>query len=202
MNLPHLEPCEHELPPSEFGTLSQLMADTGHGDAPIVVMLTCWELGTAPDQVSFANPGEIMVAQSPGGLVPSVETHEPGSYLGTVLYGLNHSTVGHLIVCGHTECKTLGLLLEAESKKKKNPFHHLMENVKERFRVTYADRPARDWLSIVVQESVLQQLANLRSHTSVESRLRDGTLLMHGWIRDDDSSAIAAYNPTAGQFCD
>ncbi len=68
--------------------------------------------------------------------------------------------------------------------------------------MTYADRSAQDWLDIVVQESVLQQLANLRSHLSVESRIRDGTLLMHGWIRDDDTSAITAYDPTAGQFRD
>ena len=112
MNLPQLEPCPHDLPASEFGTLRQLIADTGHGDDPIIVMLTCWELGGAPDQISFAMPGEVMVAQNPGGLVPPVGMHEPGSSLDTVRYCLTRPTVRHIIVCGHTECKTLRLLLQ------------------------------------------------------------------------------------------
>ena len=73
MSLPRLEPCAHDLPADQFGSASQLLADIGRGDQPVAVMLTCWELGCAPDQVSHANPGEIMVVQNPGGLVPAAD---------------------------------------------------------------------------------------------------------------------------------
>ena len=75
-----------------------------------------------------------------------------------------------------------------------------MESVKDRFEEAYADRPARDWLGIVVQESVLQQLANLRSHDDIRERLEAGELLLYGWMRNDETSAITAYDPATGQF--
>ncbi len=202
MSLPHLEPCEHDLPVDEFGSASQVLAAIGQGDQPVAVMLTCWELGFAPDEVSHANPGEIMVVQNPGGLIPASEMKKVGAILGSVLYGLSCETVRHLIVCGHTECTTLRLLLEEETQGTTNPFGTLMQPVKERFQSTYADRPARDWLGIIVQEAILRQLASLRSHSYIQSRLRDGRLLLHGWLRNDETSAITAYDPVAGQFCD
>lgn len=55
---------------------------------------------------------------------------------------------------------------------------------------------------IIVQEAILQQLANLRSHADSQWRLRGGKLLLHGWLRDDETSAITAYDPVVGQFCD
>ena len=201
MKLPKLEPSQHDLPPSEFGTTWKLKADVGRGDEPTVVMLTCWELGGAPDDVSFlARPGEVMFAQNPGGLVPPVDRREPGSALDTILYALAHPTVRHLIVCGHSECKTLGLLLDDGSQNKSNPFRDLMESVKNRYREAYADRPADERLGLLVQESVLQQLANLRSHEEIRSRLEVGNLLLHGWVRDDESAAIHVYDAKTGQF--
>ncbi|MGI9428669.1 MAG: carbonic anhydrase [Bythopirellula sp.] len=201
MHLPPLELCQQNLPADEFGTTSQLLNEIGQGDDAVAVMLTCWELGFAPDRLSHANPGEIMVFQNPGGLVPSEDTNEPSSFLDSIFFGLASPKVRHLIVCGHSQCKTLQLIFAEEQGPKANPFHALMHRVRERFEATYNVRPARDWPCIVAQENILQQLANLRSHTSIPTRLREGTLLLHGWIRDDQSSAIAAYDPVAGQFC-
>lgn len=202
MHFPQLEPCGHDLPRDEFGSASQLLSVLGQGNDPVAVMLTCWELGGAPDQVSHANPGEIMVIQNAGGLVPVVDAKDEGGSLGSIIYGLSFPAVRHLIVCGHTECKTLGVLLPEAMQRTKNPFHERMQGVSIPFQTTYLDRPARDWIGIIVQEAILQQLANLRSHTYIRSLLQQGNLLMHGWIRDDQSSTITPYDPVAGQFCD
>jgi carbonic anhydrase len=202
MILPQLEPCEHDLPADEFGSSLQLLADFGQGVQPVAVMLTCWELGFAPDEVATASPGDIMIVQNPGGLVPAAETENGGSSLASVMYGLDHATVRHLIVCGHTNCGTLRLLLKEETRRTENPLGGLMRSVKERFQSTYDDRPARDWLAIIVQETILQQLANLRSHAEIQSRLRSGKLLLHGWVRVDETSVIKTYDPAVGQFCD
>lgn len=199
MNLPHLEQSPHDLPPDEFGTMWKLKADVGRVDNPVVVMLTCWELGGAPDQVSFlARPGEVMFAQNPGGLVPSQSTLESAA-LDTVLYALAHTTVRHLIVCGHTGCKTLELLLD-DTKERPTPFRGLMQSVKDRFPTAYAQRPSDEWLGLVVQESALQQLANLRSHEEIRTRLESGDLLLYEWVRDDESAAVHTYNAKTGRF--
>jgi carbonic anhydrase len=201
MTLPQLGPSEHILPSSEFGTTQQLLSEIGRGADPVAVMLTCWELGSAPDKVSSANPGEIVVVQNPGGLVSAQDSEDDGVSLGSVIYGLNQPTVRHLIVCGHTGCKTVGLLLEEDTSEITNPFRTYLKQVHTRLTPTYADRPADEWLGVLVQEVVLQQLANLRSDAYVESRLLRGEVSLHGWIRDDQTSCITSYDPASGQFC-
>lgn len=185
---------------AEFGTKSQVVADAGHRDQPIMIMLTCWELGGTPLELSFADPGAAMIAQNPGGLVAAVDTLQAEVSLETIRYALTRPTIRHLIVCGHTGCNTLRMLLEEDTKNAPNPFRDLIQSVKARVEATYADRSAGDWLGLVVQESVLQQLANLRSHADIRSRLEQGELLMHGWVRDDKTSTVSAYKPKSGQF--
>lgn len=197
MTLPRLKCSKYDFSPEEFGAKSQLLAEVGAGSEPIAVMLTCWELGCAPDQVSHANAGEVMVVQNPGGVVQA-----GGTSFESILYGLRLPTVRHLIVCGHTDCRTLGFLLTRDQRRRGTPSHKPMQRVRERFHVTYPDLPCQEWLGVVAQGSVLQQLALLKSHPCVGSQLRHHRLLLHGWMRDDQSSAIAAFDPVAGQFAD
>jgi len=200
MNLPKLEPHPHELPSAEFGTKVGLLSELGQSNEPIAVMVTCWELGGIPDQVSHASPGEIMVVQCPGGLVAAPDTESNKLDLHSVLYYLQQPSVRHLIVCGHSQCTTLAVLLDDETKSTMDAYRHLIEDVLRRFQSTYIKRPESDWLQIIAQESVLQQLANLRSHKQIQSRLDAGSLFLHGWIREDQTSAIAAFDTNSGQY--
>jgi carbonic anhydrase len=202
MKLPLLEPYKHVLPPDEFGTRSQLLAELGRGCEPIAVMLTCWELGWVPDQVSRVNSGEFFIVQNPGGLLPAADMDDDETYLPSILLGLDMPMVRHLVVCGHTQCKTLGVAYKDRAEFKANPFVELMQGLFDRLDAAYSDRLAQDWLDIVVQENILQQLTNLRSYEHIQTRLRQGHLFLHGWIRDDETSSITAYNPVVGQFCD
>lgn len=199
MNLPLLAPSVHEFADEEFGTKSKLLAEFGRGDDPIAVVLTCWELAGAPDQLSRAGSGEIMVVQNPGGLVPAAEKPmDDSGALNSVMYALSCPSVRHVIACGHTDCATLKLI--ARQQRQENPFQNPIQAVATRLNATYADRPEEEWLGILVQEVILLQLANLRSHAEIEGRLQQGNLHLHGWIRDDRSSVISAYDPESGQF--
>ena len=60
-----------QLASEDFGNTSGLIAAFREGVAPAAVMLTCWDLCDAPDQVSHAAPGQVLVVQNPGGLVPA-----------------------------------------------------------------------------------------------------------------------------------
>jgi carbonic anhydrase len=202
MKLPALEPSQHDLPPEEFGTMEQLLGDIGHSDQPVAVMLTCWELGSTPDQVSHALPGEIMVVQNLGGVLRGADMPEDGMTLASVAYALAYPNVRHIIVCGHTECKTLRLLVTTPSKGERESSRKLLEPVRKRMTSVYKNRPTKDWLRIIAQENVLQQLANLRSHAEILSRLSDGSLILHGWLRDDQMSTISAFDPSKGQFAE
>jgi carbonic anhydrase len=198
MGLPKLEPHLHDLPPEVFGSKTGFLAQLGQSAAPIATMVTCWELASIPQQVSHAEPGEIMVIQNLGGLVAAVGAEASTS--DSTLYYLQHPTINHLIVCGHSQCRTLAALLCNNIESTSDAFRLIREYVSRRFEECYMDRPRHEWLGIIAQESVIQQLVNLCGHAIIRTRLRNGSLHLHGWMRDDETSAVSAFDPTLGQF--
>jgi carbonic anhydrase len=55
-------------------------------------------------------------------------------------------------------------------------------------------------LEALIEENVLAQLDNLRTHPCVASRLKSGTLSLHGWIFDIETGRIRSYDPERKQF--
>ncbi len=200
MKLPQLEPLLLDLPSGAFGSKADLLAKLGRSNEPLAAMVTCWELGCIPNQLSHAKQGEIIVLQNPGGLVPAAGSAVSETELQSILYYLHQPTVQHLIVCGHTHCKTLTALLGNETKGMLDAYRQILEGVSHRFETLYANRPKFEWHQIIAQESVLHQLANLCSHTVILTKLRAGTLFLHGWLRDDETSQVAVFDPVTGQF--
>jgi carbonic anhydrase len=60
------------------------------------------------------------------------------------------------------------------------------------------NKPER--LTAVVEENVLVQLENLRTHPSVAAALGRGELKLHGWVYKFESGQVFAYDPDDEQF--
>jgi carbonic anhydrase len=196
MQLPILEQCDRQFQAKEFGTISQLVRDLGKGSDPVAIMLTCSELGFEPDQLSHANSGELIVIQTAGGLI------HPDDASDSVDSTLEYLGVQHLIVCGHSECKVFDLLLKPQPQRPKLIIQEMLSNVDGRFRRVYADRPRSEHRLLLIQESVLQQLAQIRQRAAVQLRLQSESLRLHAWVRDDETSTIAVFDVESGQFTD
>jgi carbonic anhydrase len=55
-------------------------------------------------------------------------------------------------------------------------------------------------LTATVEENVLVQLENLRTHPSVAAALGRGDLHLHGWVYKFETGQVFAYDPDHGQF--
>jgi carbonic anhydrase len=55
-------------------------------------------------------------------------------------------------------------------------------------------------LTAAVEENVLVQLENLRTHPAVGSRLAQGDLHLHGWVYKIETGEVFAYDVGNGQF--
>ena len=64
----------------------------------------------------------------------------------------------------------------------------------------YADLDGASLISACVQENVLTQLENLRTHPAVAARLARGQLNLHGWVYKIETGQVFAYGPTLEQF--
>ena len=59
---------------------------------------------------------------------------------------------------------------------------------------------AQKLFNVAVQENVLVQLENLRTHPAVASGLSRDALKLHGWVYKIETGEVFAYDPRRGQF--
>lgn len=195
-----LDDRRNELRDSEFGTTAQLLSALGRGDDPVAVMLTCWELGDAPDDVAHARHGEIIVVQNPAGIVPPFGAGDPGTAVATVCYGLTFPNVRHLIVCGHRECRMVPMLLSNRRPDLLMEFRRIVAEVRRDLQRLDEHVGRERRRELAVQKVVLQQLLHLKSYPAISRRLAAGELRLHGWLYDDATSLVQTFDPQTGRF--
>jgi carbonic anhydrase len=67
-------------------------------------------------------------------------------------------------------------------------------------RDNYAHLDGDRLLTAAVEENVLVQLENLRTHPAVGSRLERGDLHLHGWVYKIETGEVFAYDVGKAQF--
>jgi carbonic anhydrase len=188
-----------QLAARDFGNTSGLIASFRRGEIPAAVMLTCWDLCDAPDHVSHAGTGQLLVEQNPGGLVP-VNGDEADVTIASIAMTLQETAVRHLVVCGHRDCATVPMLLDETRPEYLPEFRDILADLRTELRGLDRGLTERQRRDVAVQETVLQQLVHLRTYPQIRSRLSAGKLRLHGWMYDDRTARVAVYNPFTGRF--
>jgi carbonic anhydrase len=64
----------------------------------------------------------------------------------------------------------------------------------------YPERSGEEQMATAVEENVLVQLENLRTHPAVASALACGKLRLHGWVYKFETGEVFSYDTGSGQF--
>ena len=64
------------------------------------------------------------------------------------------------------------------------------------------DRPEEEKVHRLAEANVLEQIANLKTHPSVASRLAAGEVMIRGWVYDIGSGSIRQADPESGEFAE
>jgi carbonic anhydrase len=67
-------------------------------------------------------------------------------------------------------------------------------------RTHYKDLPKDARAETCVEENVLAQIENLRTHPAVFAALTRGELNLHAWVYSLENGGVEAYDPECGQF--
>lgn len=67
-------------------------------------------------------------------------------------------------------------------------------------REKYCDRDGPALLTTTVEENVLVQLENLRTHPAVAAGLAQGKLKLHAWVYKIETGEVFSYDSERGQF--
>lgn len=192
----------HHFQANLFRSQRELFERLAEGQHPDVLFITCSDSRINPNLVTQTEPGELFILRNAGNIIPpyGAANGGEGATIELAVAGLG---VRDIIVCGHSHCGAMEGLLQPESLKNMPTVAAWLshaESTRRIMREKYPHRTGAAQLTTAVEENVLVQLENLRTHPAVAVGLARGTLKLHGWVYKIESAEVFAFNPDRGQY--
>jgi carbonic anhydrase len=192
----------HQFQDQIFGTQRALFERLAAGQQPETLLITCSDSRINPNLITQTDPGELFIVRNAGNIVPPFGAANGGEGA-TIEFAVVGLGVQNIIVCGHSHCGAMKGLLRPESLANMPTMAGWLKHAEATRWVAqqkYADLPDDRLLNVTIQENVLMQLENLRTHPSVAAGLASGKLKLHGWVYKIETGQVFAYDPDRGQF--
>jgi carbonic anhydrase len=193
----------HHFQSSLFSSQRDLFERLAQGQEPDALFITCSDSRINPNLITQTDPGELFIARNAGNLVPPHGVIVGGEEA-TVEFALVGLGIQDIIVCGHSHCGAVKGLLALDDIRDSMPavcawLGHA-EATRRIVREKYRHLGGAELLNVAIQENVLVQLENLRTHPAVAAALAAGEVKLHGWVYKIETGQVFAYSPEAGQF--
>lgn len=172
------------------------------GQTPTALFITCSDSRVSPSLITQTRPGELFVLRNAGNIIPPYGPL-PSSSAAVIEYAVEVLGVHDIIVCGHTACGAVQGVLDPDTVASMPAVAAWLghaENTRKVMKRYYRDAPPEALLDIAVEENVLEQIKNLRTHPSVEAKVRTGEMCLHAWVFDIAEGQILAYEQGTGQY--
>lgn len=192
----------HHFQNSVFGEKREFFEQLSHGQSPETLFITCSDSRINPNLITQTEPGELFILRNAGNIVPPYAAASSGE-AATIEFAVAGLGVQHIIVCGHSHCGAMAGLLAPAKLVDLPSLRAWLAHAESTRRIMldkYSDRVGPAQLTTAVQENVLMQLENLRTHPTVASGLARGEIKLHGWVYKIETGEVFAYEPETGQF--
>ena len=186
-----------------FSSKQSLFETLAGGQKPLALFITCSDSRIDPNLVTQTEPGELFVIRNAGNIVPTYATSAGGEQA-TIEYAVAVLGVKDIVICGHSHCGAMGGLLNQSQLENLPAVKSWLCHAETTHRIVQENyshlSDAQERLAATVEENVLVQLENLRTHPSVASALARGDLNLHGWVYKFETGQVFGYNPAENQF--
>lgn len=169
---------------------------------PLALFVTCADARVVPNLFTQTDPGEIFIERNPGNMVPPYVEFVGGVTAG-VEYAMLALKIPVIVVCGHTDCGVMKALLHPENADGMPGVRRWMSHgltACERMLQKYKHAGEEAQLKHLTEYNVLEQIDNLKTHPSVQTRLRNREIEIRGWVYDIGDGSIREANPESGEF--
>lgn len=192
----------HHFQRSIFSSQRDLFERLAHGQSPETLFITCSDSRINPNLITQTDPGELFILRNAGNIVPP-HGASLGGEAATIEFAVASLGVRDIILCGHSHCGAMKALLDdslvADTPAVRQWLSHA-ESTRRVMRENYVSLEGDALISACVQENVLAQLENLKTHPSVAARLARGQINLHGWVYKIETGEVFAFDPMLGQF--
>ena len=185
-----------------FRSKSELFRTLEHGQSPEVLFVTCSDSRIVPHLLTQTDPGDLFVVRNIGNIIPPHGWGDAGAE-SAVEYAVTALEVKHIVICGHCHCGAIKGLLHPEALGTMPTVAAWLVHAQRTRQVVeqkHRHLQGEALLDAAIGENVLVQLDHLRALPSVQPRLAEGRLQVHGWVYRFETGDVLAYRPEAEQF--
>jgi len=176
---------------SHFASLSQ-------GQKPHTLMITCSDSRIDPNLVTQTKPGELFVVRNAGNIVPPFGASRGGEEA-AIEFAIDGLNVSNIVICGHSHCGAMAALqsnMNLDSLPSVKSWLGHAQATKKRIDCQKDKASLQD----TVEENILVQAENLKTHPSVSAAVRSGRVKIFGWVYHFEHGTITIYDPRENKF--
>jgi carbonic anhydrase len=194
----------HHFQSNVFQPQREFYQTLANGQRPQGLFITCSDSRINPNLITQTDPGELFILRNIGNIVPpfSPSTSDGGA-AAAIEFAVAALNVEYIVVCGHSQCGAMKGLLHPSSVANLPSVRGWLEHGECAIQIVcqnYSKLDHDNQLNVLVQENVLVQLENLRTHPSVAVRLSRGDLRLFAWVYKLETGEVFAYHADEGQF--
>ncbi|MBI5498552.1 MAG: carbonic anhydrase [Deltaproteobacteria bacterium] len=192
----------HDFQSNVFAPRREFFERLALGQRPEALFITCSDSRINPNLLTQADPGELFIIRNAGNIVPPYGA-QMGGEAATVEFGVAGLGVRDIIVCGHSQCGAMKGLLNPASLERFPALRRFLGHADATERIireNYQHLDGEALLTATVEENVLVQLENLRTHPVVAAKLARKEINLHGWVYKLETGTVFSYHPGEGQF--
>lgn len=192
----------HKFQSEIFGPKKALFKSLSEGQSPEALFIACSDSRIAPNLLTQTNPGDLFILRNAGNLVPPYGDGKSAE-AATIEFAVAGLGVKHIILCGHTRCGAMKGLLHPESLEGMPAVRAWLTHAEATRRVmqeNYSHLEGEALLTATIEENILAQIENLRTHPSVRARLSKGTLALYAWVYKIETGEVFQFEHERGQF--
>ena len=191
----------HRFQTQIFRSHQELFERLGQTQAPETLFITCSDSRISPNLITQTEPGELFILRNVGNLVPTYESL--GSTAAGIEFAVSSLAVKDIIICGHSNCGAMKALMDPDSLSELPATRSWLSHARATEKIMwecYGHLHGDALLHATVEENVLVQVENLRSHPVVAKAVASGMLRLHAWVYKIETGEVFAFDPERGQY--
>jgi carbonic anhydrase len=193
----------HQFQESIFTSQRELFQRLVAGQAPLALFITCSDSRVNPQMLTQTEPGEIFIMRNAGNIVPAYGVHHGGE-AATIEYAVAVLKVRDIILCGHSHCGAMNGLLHPETLVDLPSVASWLTHARSTARIIRENyqhlSDPKALLTATVEENVLCQLENLRTHPCVAAAVARGDLKLHAWVYKFETGQVFAFDAAKMEY--
>ena len=193
----------HSFQSSDFQEHQEFFQSLAQGQSPRALFITCSDSRIAPNRLTQTKPGELFIRRTAGNIVPPYGAVDGGE-AATIEYAIAALEIKSVIICGHSHCGAMSGLLSLDKLDNLPAVRSYLRHADATRRIMDENYSHIDDFSkrlyCTVEENVLVQLDNLRTHPTVAAAIARKDLELHGWVYRFETGEVFSFDPDKRDF--